>query len=164
MGDAGGVTLSETQVGDKARCPLLNNVDGKHSNLLDVLDAMQTDLETQIIFGPQFDLSDAGGSSTKGFFYADQSYTIAWAKLVYLEASSADAGVQISIGKITEGEADPDYFVDEVASEKSKEIGYAKTLTLLKTEVAEGDIITFTSAGGKTGTGEVVPVLKLIRG
>lgn len=162
MGDAGGVILSETQVGDKARCPLLNNVDGKHSNLLDVLDAMQTDLETQIIFGPQFDLS--GTASTKGFFYADQPYTIAWAKLVYLEASSADNGVEISIGKIIVGADDPDYFVDEVASEKSKETGYAKTLTLLKTEVAEGDVITFTNAGGKSGTGEVVPVLKLIRG
>lgn len=162
MGDAGGVTLSETQVGDKARCPLLNNVDGKHSNLLDVLDAMQTDLETQIIFGPQFDLSGTG--STKGFFYADQSYTIAWAKLVYLEASSSAAGVNIAIGKIIEGADDPDYFVDEVPSEKSKGAGYVKTLTLLKTEVAEGDVITFTNAGGKDGAGEVVPVLKLIRG
>ena len=39
--DAGGVTLSETQIGDKAKCPLLNNVDRSHTDLATILDAMQ---------------------------------------------------------------------------------------------------------------------------
>jgi len=41
VADAGGVTLSDTQVGDKAPCPLIGNVDRSHTTLKDVLDMMQ---------------------------------------------------------------------------------------------------------------------------
>jgi len=43
--DAGGVTLSETQIGDKAPCPLLNNIDRSHTDLATILDVMQTDID-----------------------------------------------------------------------------------------------------------------------
>lgn len=39
--DAGGVTLEEVQVGSKAPCPLLANVDRKHTDMATVLDNMQ---------------------------------------------------------------------------------------------------------------------------
>ncbi len=45
MGDAGGVTLNEVQIGAKAPCPLIANVDGNHTNLGTVLDVMQTAIE-----------------------------------------------------------------------------------------------------------------------
>lgn len=46
MADAGGVNLSPIQVGKYAPCPLIANVDGGHTPLLDILDAMQTDIDT----------------------------------------------------------------------------------------------------------------------
>jgi len=46
MGDAGGVTIKEIQIGSKAPCPLIANVDGDHTPLGTVLDAMQTSIET----------------------------------------------------------------------------------------------------------------------
>lgn len=39
--DAGGVALSDVQVGANAPCPLIGNVDRKHTSLIEVLDAMQ---------------------------------------------------------------------------------------------------------------------------
>ena len=46
MADAGGVTIAETQIGSKAPCPLLANVDRSHTDLSTVLDTMQTSIET----------------------------------------------------------------------------------------------------------------------
>jgi hypothetical protein len=41
MVDAGGIPLSEVQIGSKAPCPLLANVDRSHTNMATVLDVMQ---------------------------------------------------------------------------------------------------------------------------
>lgn len=46
VGDAGGVTIKEIQMGRKAPCPLIANVDGDHTSLGIVLVAMQTDIDT----------------------------------------------------------------------------------------------------------------------
>ena len=46
MADAGGVTIADTQIGSKAPCPLLANVDRSHTSLSTVLDTMQTSVET----------------------------------------------------------------------------------------------------------------------
>lgn len=43
--DAGGITLSEVQIGSKAPCPLLANVDRSHTSMAYVLDIMQTAIE-----------------------------------------------------------------------------------------------------------------------
>jgi hypothetical protein len=45
MADAGGVTIADTQIGSKAPCPLLANVDRNHTDLSTVLDTMQTAIE-----------------------------------------------------------------------------------------------------------------------
>lgn len=160
--DAGGVTLNAVQVGAKAPCPLIANVDGNHTNLGTVLDAMQTDLETVIVKGGVIDLS--GTAVLDIVFVADQAYTIKTAKLAYTEVSSADAGIALTVGKLIVGTDDADYFVTASTTEISKEAGYIKALTLAQTAVAAGDIITLTSPGAKSGTGNVVLVLELIRG
>ncbi len=46
MADAGGVNLHPIQIGAKAPCPLIANVDGNHTSLSTVLDAMQTEIDS----------------------------------------------------------------------------------------------------------------------
>lgn len=162
MADAGGVTLADVQVGTNAPCPLLSNVDRSHTTIKDVLDAMQTDLETVMAFS-QVAVDLSGSAATVFAFVADRAYTISGAYFVFTEASSADTGVNISVGKIFVGTDDVDYFVNEVANDVSKETGYRQTLTLLQTAVVAGDVITLVSAGGKTGTGEGVLQLLLTK-
>lgn len=151
MADAGGVTLKEIMCGRKAPCPLIGNLDGVHTSLLTVLDAMQTDLEDFVIQSPVVDLSGTG--TTEVIFYADQAYTIVSCTRTYVELTSADAGVNTEVGKLIVGTDDPNYFVDQVASTVSKEAGFSESQTLLQTAIAAGDVLTFTNAGGKTGTG-----------
>lgn len=71
--------------------------------------------------------------------------------LLYTEASSADAGVAIKVGK----ETDDDYYYTGT-SEASKAAWYEKSLTLLATDLAAGDTLVCSNAGGKTGTGEIL--------
>jgi hypothetical protein len=152
MGDAGGVTLDERKIGSLAACPLLRSVDGSYTSLFTVLDAMQTDFQDITKESSIVDLSDSADVSI--FFHADQAYTLVSANFIYTEASSADAGINISMGKMIIGTDDVDYFVDEVASVVSQETADVQALTLLLTAIAAGDVLTFSSAGGKTGTGE----------
>jgi len=49
IGDAGGVTIRNTQMGRFAPCPLIANVDGDHTPLGTVLVAMQTDIDTMLV-------------------------------------------------------------------------------------------------------------------
>lgn len=151
----GGVDLNEVQVGRKAACPLIANVDTNHTPLKDVLET----IENKVVISPEVDLSATG--STEVVFVADRAYTITSAKLAYTELTSADVGKAITVGKLIVGTDDANFFVTTVNTEVSKEAGYIKALTLAKTAVAAGDIITFTSAGGKTGTGKAVLVLAL---
>ncbi len=125
--------------------------------------AMQADLETipVLMAGRPLDLS--GSAETVIVFVADRAYTLTAAYLVYTELSSADAGINIKVGKLIVGTDDDDYFVAAVATEVSKEAGYRKSLTLLQTAITEGDVITINSAGGKTGTGEATLQLYLTR-
>jgi len=150
--DAGGVNLHSRTV------PL-----GRTKSIAHILDEMQTDFET-ICVSSQVPVDLSGAASTKYVFVADRAYTISEANFVFTEASSADAGVNIAVGKVIVGTDDVDYFVDEVASAASKETGYRQSLTLLQTAVAEGDVITLTNSGSKTGTGEGVLQLLLVKG
>lgn len=84
--------------------------------------------------------------------------------ILYTEASSADAGVNIRIGRYQNGVAlDDDYF-DVSVSEISKNLGYSKNFVsadLTNSIIAAGDTVTVGTAGGKTGTGEVMIILHI---
>jgi len=127
------------------------------------LEAIEAEYDTSVALmsGRPIDLSEA--AETVIVFIADRAYTISAAYLCYTEASSADTGVNIKVGKLIVGTDDDDYFVAAVATEVSKEAGYRKSLTLAKDDIAEGDIITINSAGSKVGTGEVALQLYLTR-
>lgn len=73
------------------------------------------------------------------------------AYLVYTEASSADAGITVTVGK----ETDADYYYTGT-TEVSKAQWYELDATLLQTDIAAGDTVICGSAGGKTGTGEIL--------
>lgn len=73
------------------------------------------------------------------------------AYLVYTEASSADAGVTVTVGK----ETDADYYFTGT-SEVSKAAWYELDVTLLQTDIAAGDTVICGHAGTKTGTGEIL--------
>ena len=108
--------------------------------------------------------ADLSGSASKHFlFVANRPYTIVSAHAVYTEASSADAGIKMNIGKMIVGTDDDDFFVDDVNTLASKETGYRQSLTLTNTAVATGDVIYFTNAGGKVGTGNVIIQMVLKR-
>lgn len=100
------------------------------------------------------DLSGTG--ATEIVMVADRPYTILSAALVFTEASSADTGNAITVGKQIVGTDDADYFVVSVTTSVSQETAAQQALTLAQKGVAKGDVITFTFAGGKTGTGECV--------
>ena len=84
--------------------------------------------------------------------------------ILYTEASSADAGANIRIGRYQNGVAlDDDYF-DISVSEVSKNQGYTKyfiTTDLTHYKIASGDTVTVGTAGGKVGTGEVMIILHI---
>ena len=109
-----------------------------------------------------FDLSD--GASDIEVFHAIAPCTLVGYQILYTEASSADAGVNIRIGRYQSGVAlDNDYF-DISTSEVSKNKGYSKffqTSDLTQKVIAVGDTVTVGTAGGKTGTGEVCVLLML---
>jgi hypothetical protein len=71
--------------------------------------------------------------------------------LLYTEASSADAGVAVKVGK----ETDDDYYYTGT-SEVSKSQWYEADVTLLNEDIAAGDTVICSNAGGKTGTGEIL--------
>lgn len=97
----------------------------------------------------------SGASTTLVCLHPERDVTIEKATLLYTEASSADAGSGIEIGK----ETDRNYFYTGT-SEAGKAQWYSVDVTLLKTDLLAGDTLTFYSAGGKTGTGEVMLVVE----
>jgi hypothetical protein len=101
----------------------------------------------------------SGAAATLVCLHAEQNLHLARAILLYTEASSADAGVTVEIGK----ESDRDYYYTG-ASETNKALWYTKEVTLLKNDVATGDTITFYSPGSKTGTGEVMLTIEYLTG
>jgi len=97
----------------------------------------------------------SGGAATLVTLHCERACTLIKATLLYTEASSADAGVAIKIGK----ETDDDYYYTGT-SEINKALWYSLDATLLQTAVGAGDTVLFNSAGGKAGTGEVMLVLE----
>lgn len=101
----------------------------------------------------------SGSAATLVALHAEQALHLAWLTLLYTEASSADAGITIEVGK----ESDRDYYYTG-ATETNKALWYTKNLALLKSDVAAGDTVTFYSPGAKVGTGEVILVLDYLEG
>lgn len=97
----------------------------------------------------------SGSATTLVCLHTEIEAEIIRAFLLYTEASSADAGITIEVGK----ESDRDYYYTGT-TETSKAIWYTKEITLLQQDVVAGDTITFYSAGGKTGTGEIMLVIE----
>ena len=101
------------------------------------------------------DLS-GGAQADVIILHSERAATLTKATALYTEASSADAGVNISVGK--EGSAA--YYVAAHASETDKAAWYTKDLTLAQTAIAVGDTVTCGSAGAKVGTGEIIVVIE----
>lgn len=123
-----------------------------------ILNASTTVTVDQEPISSVLDLS--GASSDVAVFYAKDAYELIGYAIIYTEASSADAGVEVRVGKYS----DTDYF-DASTSEVSKSLGYAKEFVsadLSNTTVAAGDVVTVGIAGSKTGTGEVIIKLYLV--
>jgi len=83
-------------------------------------------------------------------FYSVVALTVTKVVLVYVEASSADAGVAVSVGK----NASAAWFYTG-NSEISKSLYYSKEVTLAHAALAAGEYITLSNAGGKVGTGNI---------
>lgn len=118
-----------------------------------------------------FDLSvhsgnlDLSGSATDLVtFFAECLCQLVGYSILYTEASSADTGVNIRVGRYQDGVAlDDDYF-DISTSEVSKNLGYAKhfgTADLTQILLAAGDTMTVGIVGGKSGAGEVKLILQM---
>jgi len=97
----------------------------------------------------------SGGATTLVCLHTELDAELVRAFLLYTEASSADGGVGIRVGK----ESDNDYYFSGT-SEASKAQWYTKELTLLKKDITKGDTVTLYSAGSKSGTGEVILVIE----
>ena len=109
---------------------------------------------------------DLSGASTNVTAYCVSSYAaIVGYTVTYTEASSADAGVNIYIGRYQSGVTPVYDYFEDVTSEVSKNLGYSKSYNtgdLLHTNISPGDVITVGTDGGKTGTGNVVITLKIV--
>jgi len=110
---------------------------------------------------------DLSGAATDVLvFHADHACQLLGYTLTYTEASSADAGVTVEVGRYQDGVAlDDDYF-DQTTSEVTKNLGYSKfiaTTDLTNKLIVAGDTVTVGTAGGKVGTGEVIITLKIAR-
>ena len=114
------------------------------------------------IISTGLDLS--GGATDLALFHAVKPCVLAGYHILYSEASSADAGVNVRVGRYQDGVAlDDDYFDVEV-SEASKNLGYAKyvpSADLLIQKILAGDTVTVGTAGGKVGAGEVKVILHI---
>jgi len=106
----------------------------------------------------------SGAATDVEVFHAVTKCQLVGYAIVYTEGSSSDAGVQIRVGRYQEGVAlDNDYF-DSSTSETSKDKGYVKHFTtsdLTNSVIEAGDTVTVGTAGGKTGAGEVMLILKI---
>lgn len=108
----------------------------------------------------------SGGATDLVTFFAECPCQLVGYSILYTEASSADAGVAIRVGRYQDGVAlDDDYF-DISTSEVSKNMGYAKhfaTGDLTQVLLAAGDTVTIGTAGGKGDGGEVMLILQIAK-
>jgi hypothetical protein len=122
-----------------------------------------TDAQTvtdRAVESSSLDLS--GGATDLDVFYAQDDCHLLGYTLLYTEASSADTGVDIRMGRYQDSVALDDNYFDNSTSEVSKDLGYSKTFVtadLTQTAIAGGDVLTVGTTGGKVGTGKVRVIL-----
>ncbi len=108
----------------------------------------------------------SGAATDLNTWYSPTDAVLLGYQLQYTEASSADAGVAVDVGRYQDGVAlDDDYF-DTSTSEVSKNLGYSKNFVysdLSNSEIDAGDSVTVGTAGGKVGTGEIRVTLNIVR-
>lgn len=131
---------------------------------LEIVGTGTTDTVKVLVFGGRGDVQcvqqakgsavlDLSGSAVvdQVILHATQALHLVRAILLYTEASSANTGKLVTIGK----ETDNDYYYTGL-SEVSKSAWYEAEVALLNHALAAGDTIVCGTAGGKTGTGEIL--------
>ena len=111
----------------------------------------------QGVISSVFDLSGAAVVEEVLFAAGSDSREIRSLHIIYIELTSADAGVTVTVGK----DADADYFY--TGTSLVSQSAYTKVdLTLLKTDLEAGAVLTASHAGGKTGTGTAIFVIEYV--
>jgi len=115
------------------------------------------------VISKSFDLS--GVADSEILFYADTTYYIASIVFLYTEASSADPGVAVQVGDTGSASA----FLSKTSS-TDKTLGSSDlyqnttgTNSFSNRDLVKGQYLRVTSAGSKTGTGEVQVIINLIQ-
>ncbi|MBI5491991.1 MAG: hypothetical protein HY893_03565 [Deltaproteobacteria bacterium] len=98
-------------------------------------------------------LTLSGAAQTVTLMKANANYTMRAARLIYTVATSADAGVTVSVG-IRRNAANTNSYFTSVTSEISKAVGDVTEMTLTSMDIRKGDVIFGYTAGGKTGAGD----------
>lgn len=91
-----------------------------------------------------------GGSIDLLVFHSERACTIDSITLIYTEGTSSDTGVTIRVGR----ETDDNYYYTGTSATSEPQWTTAN-LTLLKTDIAVSDTLTFGKATDKTGAGEM---------
>jgi len=115
------------------------------------------------LLSASLDLS--GGAVDLDIFHATCNCYLVGYYVFYTELSSADAGVDIRIGRYQDGVALDDDHFDLVTSEVSQNLGYQKryiSTDLTNQAIVNGDTVTVGTAGAKVGTGEISVVLLIV--
>ena len=111
----------------------------------------------------ELDLS--GGAVDPSTFFSATDCVLVGYRIIYTEAASANAGVEIRIGKYRTGVAlDDDYF-DDSTSIPNRGLGdedFFNSATLTNQSILSGDILTVGTAGGKVGLGNVKLILSIM--
>ena len=121
--------------------------------MTDITNAIKAAGVAQLTHADRLDLSGAAQTDIP-ILHALTALTINSIIFLYFEASSADVGVAVKVGK----ETDDDYFASET-SEVSKAQWYTKSVTLINSDLEAGDTLVVANAGGKTGTGEIIVIV-----
>jgi hypothetical protein len=119
--------------------------------------------DLQVIAPSSLDLSGAGTDIL--VWNAPVASFLMGYNLLYTEASSADAGVTVEIGRYQDGVALDDNYFDQSTSEINKNLGYMKSFAstdLSNRAIAAGDAVTCGTIGGKVGAGEVQVTLNIL--
>lgn len=103
----------------------------------------------------QSTVMDLSGSAEADIpiFHTSVPCTMLGLYFVYIEATSADAGIVVDVGK----GGDDDFFFTG-STDVSKSAYAVESKTLLTTVIAAGDTVICNQAGGKTGTGTLLVV------
>lgn len=104
----------------------------------------------------KLDLSGAAQADVP-ILHSSEAVTLVKALLLYTEATSTNAGIDVTVGNETDADH---YYIGSSATSAAQ--WYEEDVTLLKTAVAAGDTVICGHAGTKTGTGEVLVCIEYV--